>query len=70
IFNQTLNLQIESQGIPFNPFQKMEPDTTLSIEDRNIGGLGILLVKNLVDDFDYRWRNNKNIVSLVKNLNK
>ena len=36
-------------GRPFNPFEVAEPDTSLSIEDRDIGGLGVHLVKNLMD---------------------
>jgi anti-sigma regulatory factor (Ser/Thr protein kinase) len=45
-----------------------DPDTTLSIEDRDIGGLGVHLVKNVMDDVSYQRRNNRNIVTLTKNL--
>jgi sigma-B regulation protein RsbU (phosphoserine phosphatase) len=59
---------IKDDGIPFNPFTGAEPDTTQSIEDREIGGLGIHLVTNIMDEVDYKREEDKNIVTLVKNL--
>ncbi len=61
--------RIIDDGIPFNPFTAKAPDTTLSIEDREIGGLGILLVKNLVDKAEYERRLNHNHIILIKDLN-
>lgn len=65
---QRLSISISDDGVPFNPFTMEDPDTTLSIEDRDIGGLGVHLVKNVMDDVSYQRRNNRNIVTLTKNL--
>ncbi len=65
-----LIITISDEGIPFNPFKKEPPDTMLSVEDRIIGGMGIHLVKNLMDEYDYKRNVNNNIITLVKfNIN-
>lgn len=61
-----LVLQIEDDGIAFNPFLKEAPDTNLSMEDREVGGLGIHLVKNLMDEYNYKRLIGKNVITLVK----
>lgn len=63
-----LVLMIEDDGIPFNPFAADEPDVGLSVEERGIGGLGIHLVRETMDNFHYQRRANKNVVILVKEL--
>jgi anti-sigma regulatory factor (Ser/Thr protein kinase) len=63
-----LVLMIEDDGIPFNPFQVEEPDVELTVEERGIGGLGIHLVRETMDEYHYQRRANKNIVILVKEL--
>ena len=63
-----LVLMIEDDGIPFNPFKVEEPDVGLSVEERGIGGLGIHLVRETMDEYHYQRRANKNIVILVKEL--
>ena len=55
-------------GTPFNPLKNQDPDTLLSSEDRKIGGLGIFLSKKSVDNIEYKYENNKNILKLEKNL--
>jgi PAS domain S-box-containing protein len=64
--NKRLMITIVDDGIPFNPFGKNPPDTKLSIEERNIGGLGIHIVKNLMDEYRYVRNVDKNVVTLVK----
>jgi sigma-B regulation protein RsbU (phosphoserine phosphatase) len=61
-----LIITIEDDGIPFNPFRNAPPDIKLSILERNLGGLGIHIVKNLVDEYHYIRQSNKNIINLVK----
>jgi sigma-B regulation protein RsbU (phosphoserine phosphatase) len=61
-----LILIIEDKGIPFNPFQKEPPDTMLSVQERAVGGLGIHIVKNLMDEYHYTRTTNKNILTLIK----
>ena len=63
-----LVLMVEDDGIPFNPFHVEEPDVGLTVEERGIGGLGIHLVRETMDEHHSQRRANKNIVILVKEL--
>lgn len=65
---QKVILSIEDNGIKFNPLEKENPDTTLSAKEREIGGLGILLVKKNMDNIEYKYEDNKNILILSKNV--
>lgn len=65
---QEVKLIMEDNGIKFNPLEKEEPDTNLSAENRPIGGLGILLVKKNMDNIEYKYEDNKNILILSKNV--
>jgi sigma-B regulation protein RsbU (phosphoserine phosphatase) len=65
---QCLTISISDGGMPFNPFTREDPDTTLALEDREIGGLGIHLVKKVMDGTTYQRRHNRNIVTVTKNL--
>ena len=53
-------------GKPYNPLEKEDPDTTLGIDEREIGGLGIFLVKKNVDDIAYEFTDGKNILRIKK----
>lgn len=55
-------------GRPFNPLEKKDPDVTLAAEDREIGGLGVFMVKRLVDNIYYEYVDGKNILTLEKLL--
>ena len=59
---------ISDSGIPFDPTKKEEVDTTLSAEERPIGGLGIHLVREIMDDVSYEYKDNKNILTLSKKI--
>ena len=61
-------IRFEDEGIPYNPLTNADPDVTLSAEERGIGGLGIFLVKNTMDDMKYKYENGKNILTITKNL--
>jgi sigma-B regulation protein RsbU (phosphoserine phosphatase) len=63
-----LTVTISDDGIPFNPLGIKAPDTSLSLEDREIGGLGIHLVRNMVDEISYQRRIDKNVLSIVMRL--
>ena len=63
-----LKVIIKDKGRAFNPLEKEEPDLEASIQDRKIGGLGIYIVKNIVDDIKYQRINNENILEFIKNL--
>lgn len=55
-------------GKPYDPLLKDDPDVTLSADDRQIGGLGIFMVKQTMDAIEYEYKDGSNILTLVKNL--
>lgn len=63
-----LKFSITDSGIPFDPTKTKDADTTLSAEERPIGGLGIFLVKQLMDKISYERANGKNVLTLQKNI--
>ena len=65
---EKLIFTITDSGVPFDPTQKEEVDITLSAEEREIGGLGIHLVRQIMDEVKYERTNNQNILTLVKKL--
>jgi anti-sigma regulatory factor (Ser/Thr protein kinase) len=63
-----LTVTLTDDGPPFDPFGRAAPDTTLSVEERPIGGLGLHLVRELMDKVSYERRDGYNVVVLVKEL--
>ncbi|MBQ6653868.1 MAG: ATP-binding protein [Prevotella sp.] len=63
-----LKFTITDSGAPFDPTAKEDTDITLSAEERPIGGLGIFLVRQLMDSINYERIDGKNILSLRKKL--
>ena len=55
-------------GRQYDPLAKEDPDTTLSLEDREIGGMGILIVKKSMDAVSYEYKDGKNILTIKKNI--
>lgn len=55
-------------GVPYDPLKKADPDVTLSADEREIGGLGIFMVKKSMDNIAYEYRDGKNILSITKNI--
>jgi len=70
IADDVLSFVISDSGKPFDPTAKAEVDTTLSAEERPIGGLGIHLVRQIMDDIAYERKDNKNILTLKKKLDR
>ena len=66
--DSSFSITFIDSGKPFNPLEKEDPDVSLGAEDRGIGGLGIFIVKNTMDDVHYEYTDNKNILTIVKNL--
>ena len=62
-----ISVKIRDKGYPFDPLQKEEPDTTLSADERPIGGLGILMVKKSMDNVYYQNLLGENILTMEKN---
>ena len=67
---QWLKFVITDNGVAFDPTEKEKADTTLSAEDRPIGGMGILLVRELMDSINYERTDGKNVLSLKKKIVK
>ncbi|HSG30768.1 MAG TPA: ATP-binding protein [Thermodesulfobacteriota bacterium] len=63
-----INLERLDDGIEFNPFDHPEPDTSIPLEQREIGGLGIHLVRNCMDHYSYERNDNLNKIVLIKNI--
>ena len=63
-----LVLTISDNGAPFNPFGLNAPDVQASLEERDVGGLGIHLVRTVMDDVDYTRRAGRNVVTVMKDL--
>ena len=53
-------------GVKFNPLDKEAPDLTLEANQRDIGGLGLTIVRKNVDEIDYKYENNQNILTIEK----
>lgn len=68
--DERLKFTIIDSGIPFDPTTKDEVDTTLSAEERPIGGLGIHLVRQLMDSINYERIDGKNVLTLRKKFDK
>lgn len=66
---EQLTCVLSDSGTPFDPTQTPDADTTLSAEERPIGGLGIFLVRQIMDDISYQYVDNKNVLTLTKTLN-
>ena len=66
--DERLKFVISDSGKPFDPTTKSEVDTTLSAEDRPIGGLGIHLVRQIMDSINYERTDGKNVLTLRKKL--
>ena len=63
-----ITVQFIDCGVPFNPLAKKDADITLSAEERQIGGLGILMVKRSMNEVTYQHKNGQNILTLVKEI--
>ena len=57
-------------GMPYDPLAREDPDVTLSAEEREIGGLGIYLCKQLMDEVLYRYEDGCNILTMKKEISK
>ncbi|OUN22079.1 ATP-binding protein [Flavonifractor sp. An82] len=61
-------VQFVDRGVPFDPLAKKDADITLSAEERQIGGLGILMVKRSMDQVEYTYEDGQNVLTLTKNI--
>lgn len=56
------------KGIPYDPLQQADPNTKLSAEERELGGLGIYMVKKTMDEVTYEYKDGQNILTIRKNI--
>ncbi len=66
--SNAVSITFFDSGVPYDPLAKPDPDVTLSAAERQIGGLGIYMVKKSMDDMKYQYQDGQNILTLVKNL--
>lgn len=71
VHEEPLSVEITfiDNGEQYDPLAKPDPDTTLSVNQRQKGGLGIFMVKNTMDNVCYEYKNGKNILTITKKLN-
>ena len=67
--NETLTVVFSDHGKKFDPLAHADPDTSLALEEREIGGLGIYLTKQFMDSVEYEYVGDKNILTIRKKLN-
>ena len=63
---RSISITLIDEGVPYNPLAKPDPDVTLSAEERQIGGLGIFMVKKSMDNMTYEYKDGKNILTIEK----
>jgi serine/threonine-protein kinase RsbW len=68
IYADHLDLTLTDSGKPFDPTASPDPDVNLSAEERPIGGLGIFLIRKLMDDVNYQRQNEHNILTMSKKI--
>lgn len=61
-------ITFSDSGVPYNPLANDDPDVTKSAEEREIGGLGIYMVKKSMDEMSYEYKDGKNILTIKKNI--
>ena len=61
-----IKIEFSDNGKPYDPTEKIDPDITLSSEERSIGGLGVFMVKKTMDEVSYSFKDNKNILTIRK----
>lgn len=66
--NKLLAIEIIDNGKPFNPLLQQQPDTNLPVEERPVGGLGIFLISQIMDEMNYARQKNQNILTLNKSI--
>ena len=64
----SVTISFADKGIPYNPLAKEDPDISLPVSERRIGGLGVFMTKKIMDSVSYEHRDGKNILTMKKNL--
>lgn len=70
LVDNTLTLVFKDNSHKFNPLEASDPDTKQPIKDRDVGGLGILLIKKIADSLSYEYKDDCNVLTFVKTICK
>jgi anti-sigma regulatory factor (Ser/Thr protein kinase) len=66
--NNEICFEFEDKGVPYNPLENDDPDIGIPAEDRSIGGLGVFMVKKIMDIVEYRYEGSSNLLILKKTI--
>ena len=66
--SRNITFRMVDKGVPFDPLKNPDPDVTLSVEEREIGGLGIFITKKTMDSLSYAYENGENILTMIKKI--
>ena len=66
--DRTVVLTFIDSGVPYDPLAKPDPDVTLSVDKREVGGLGIFMIKKTMDDMTYARRDGHNVLTIRKRI--
>ena len=70
LFDSEISITVTDEGKQFNPLEASIPDVNKTLEERTIGGLGLQIVRAMMDSITYKYENNKNILLLIKSTSK
>ena len=65
---RTVTLTFRDRGVPYDPLAREDPDVNSMAEDRQIGGLGVFLTKQFMDELRYEYKDGQNVLTMKKNL--
>lgn len=68
ITGDTFRMLFCDSGVPYNPLERDNPDITLPAQERSVGGLGILMVKEMMDSVTYEYKEKKNCLQITKKI--
>jgi anti-sigma regulatory factor (Ser/Thr protein kinase) len=68
--NDILKITVEDNGVPFDPLARPDPDLSVPLEERPIGGLGIFLVKKLSKEIHYKREGDRNTLTILKSVSE
>ena len=63
-----LTLELSDSGVQFDPTLRKDPDVTAGIQERPVGGLGIFLIKNMMDEVVYQYKDQHNVLTMTKKI--
>lgn len=68
VANRQVEVEVRDDGRPFDPLSRPDPDTSLPLDEKPVGGLGVFLLRRLMDGVDYRHEDGLNVLRMTKRL--